>query len=74
MQQEATRCFYDGLTIEEAARRIDLGPYAGWTEPQRILFNIARAYRELRGEPFDAPIDAGAMLRAMFTLRRERHA
>ena len=69
---EAERFFNAGASIEEAARRIDLGPYAGWTEPQRILFNVARAYRELRGEPYDAPIDAGGMLRAMFELRAER--
>ena len=70
---EATRFFHDGVSVEDAARRIDLGPYAGWTEPQRILFNVARAYRELRGEPYDAPVDAGSMLRAMFALRSERH-
>ena len=69
---EAARFFHDGLSVEDAARRIDLGPYAGWTEPQRILFNVARAYREFRGEPYDAPIDAGAMLRAMFALRAEQ--
>ncbi|MFN8643013.1 MAG: MBL fold metallo-hydrolase [Candidatus Binatia bacterium] len=45
---EAERFFHAGVSMEEAARRIDLGPYA---EPQRILFNVARAYRELRGEP-----------------------
>lgn len=69
VQAEAKRFFDAGVGLEDAARRIDLGPYAGWTEPQRILFNLARAYRELRGEPFDAPIDAAKMLRGMFALR-----
>ena len=69
VQSEAARFFAAGVPLEEAARRIDLGPYAGWTEPQRVLFNLARAYRELRGEPHDAPFDATAMLRGMFALR-----
>ncbi|MDX2171187.1 MAG: MBL fold metallo-hydrolase [Deltaproteobacteria bacterium] len=69
IRAEAKTHYDAGRTIEEAARRIDLGPYAGWTEPERILFNLNRAYRELRGEAWDTPIDAGAMLRAMFNLK-----
>ena len=64
------RAFFDaGLTVLEAAKRIDLGPYAGWTEPERIVFNVDRAYRELRGEPCDAPIDVAAMFHGMYALR-----
>ena len=69
VRAEAAGHFAAGRTVEEASRRIDLGPYAGWTEPERLVFNVARAYRELRGEPWDAPIDAGAMLHSMFELR-----
>ena len=38
VRAEAKRWFDAGLPTLEAARRIDLGPYAGWTEPERILF------------------------------------
>lgn len=69
IRREAKTHFDAGRTIEEAAQRIDLGPYAGWTEPERIIFNLARAYRELRGEAWDAPIDAGAILHTMFNLK-----
>ena len=72
VRAEAAPHFHAGRSIEEAARRIDLGPYAGWNEPERIVFNVARAYRELRGEPWDAPIDVGVMAKAMFALRAER--
>ena len=72
VRAESRRFFEAGLTPLEAARRIDLGPYAGWTEPERVVFNVARAYRELRGEPFDAPIDALALFRSMWELRRDR--
>mgnify|MGYP000125222656 CR=1 FL=1 len=72
VRAEAAPHFHAGRSVEEAARRIDLGPYAAWTEPERIVFNVARAYRELRGEAWDAPIDVGATLRAMFELRTSR--
>jgi glyoxylase-like metal-dependent hydrolase (beta-lactamase superfamily II) len=69
---ESRRHFDSGLSVLEAAKRIDLGPYAGWTEPERIVFNIARAYRECRGEPYDAPIDMNTIFRDMFELRGHR--
>ena len=72
VRAEARRFFDAGLSTLDAARRIDLGPYAGWTEPERIVFQVERAYREFRGEPFDAPIDVTAAFRAMSTLRTER--
>jgi glyoxylase-like metal-dependent hydrolase (beta-lactamase superfamily II) len=74
VRRESERFFAEGLTALEAAKRIDPGPYASWTEPDRILFNVDRAYRELRGEPWDAPIDAGTLFRGMYELRRARGA
>jgi cyclase len=72
VRAESRRWFDAGLPVVEAAKRIDPGPYAGWTEPERIVFQVDRAYRELRGEPYDAPIDAAALFRAMYELRRAR--
>jgi glyoxylase-like metal-dependent hydrolase (beta-lactamase superfamily II) len=54
---ESKRCFEAGLGVAEAARKIDLGPFASWIEPERIVFQIDRAYRELRGEAWNAPVD-----------------
>ena len=73
VRQEARQCFDRGLSIQEAAKQIDLGVYASWTEPERILFSLDRAYREFRGEPFDAPIDSTTLFRGMFELRRDTH-
>jgi glyoxylase-like metal-dependent hydrolase (beta-lactamase superfamily II) len=70
VRSEAAGSFADGRTALAAAQHIDLGPYAGWNEPERLLFNVERAYRELRGEPFDAPVDVIAMARGMQALRR----
>lgn len=67
---EATALHAAGLTALEAARRIDPGPYGGWTEPERMLFTVERAFRELRGEPWDAPIDVATLFRGMYDLRQ----
>jgi len=69
VRAESRRHFDADRSALEAAKRIDLGPYVGWTEPERILFNVERAYREFRGLPFDAPIDALATFRGMYELR-----
>jgi glyoxylase-like metal-dependent hydrolase (beta-lactamase superfamily II) len=68
---ESKRFFEAGLEPLEAAKRIDLGPYADWTEPERIVFNVERAYRELRGDPYDAPIDVAKLFGGMFELRQK---
>ncbi len=46
----ARRAFEAGVSEEEARRSIDLGEYAIWGEPERLSFNVARVYAELRGE------------------------
>jgi glyoxylase-like metal-dependent hydrolase (beta-lactamase superfamily II) len=68
VRQEARRCFDSGLSVLAAAKKIDIGAFASWTEPERILFSIERAYREFRGEPFDTPVDATGLFRAMYEL------
>jgi len=63
--KEARGCFDRGMTALEASKTIDLGPYADWTEPERIAFNVSRAYREFRGEPHDTPVDFFEMVTMM---------
>ena len=70
--QEAKGCFERGMTMAEAAKSIDPGPYALWTEPERIVFNVARAYREFRGEPFDTPVDPIELANIMVEIRQGR--
>jgi cyclase len=59
----------DGFTAGqdplEAARRADLGRFATWNERERLVGNLARAYSELRGEPWGAPLDLPAIARDM---------
>jgi len=70
VRAESKRGFDAGLSTLEAAKRIDLGPYAKWTEPERLIFQVERAYREFRGEPYDAPIDVPTVFGAMHELRQ----
>jgi glyoxylase-like metal-dependent hydrolase (beta-lactamase superfamily II) len=72
VREESKRFFDQGLSSTEAARRIDLGPYEVWHEPERLVFNVERAYRELRGDPPDSPIDAASLFAGASQLRRER--
>lgn len=77
VRTEAERGFAREWTALETAQRMDIGPYAGWTEPERLVFQVERAYRELRGEPWDAPIDVTQVFRDMYTLsltQKGRHA
>jgi glyoxylase-like metal-dependent hydrolase (beta-lactamase superfamily II) len=69
VRDESRRGFDAGLGPVETATRVDLGPYAGWTEPERIVFNVARAFREFRGEPLDAPLDVATLMRGMHEVR-----
>jgi glyoxylase-like metal-dependent hydrolase (beta-lactamase superfamily II) len=70
VERESKAAFAAGWSELDAAKRIDLGPYADWTEPERLVFNVARAYRECRGEPWDAPTDVGAVMHGMHALVR----
>jgi cyclase len=72
VREEARRFFEAGLSVDEAARRIDLGPYEAWDGPERVFFNIDRAYRELRGDPPDAPIDSNFLFAGATRLHIER--
>jgi cyclase len=72
VQGESRRFFERGVEPLEAAKRIDLGPYADWTEPERLFAIVDRAYRELRGEPWDAPIDPMALFRGIHQLYEHR--
>jgi len=56
-----------GLSPLDAARELDLGPYADLLDAERIVGNLHRAYAELDGAPRGAPIDVLAALADMVT-------
>jgi glyoxylase-like metal-dependent hydrolase (beta-lactamase superfamily II) len=46
----ARRAYDAGASEDEARASIDLGAYESWGESERVSFNVARVYAELRGE------------------------
>jgi hypothetical protein len=50
VHDSAKRAFEAGASEDDARASIDLGAYASWGEPERLSFNVARVYAELRGE------------------------
>jgi glyoxylase-like metal-dependent hydrolase (beta-lactamase superfamily II) len=71
VRDEARAGFEAGMSALDAARRIDLGAYGNWTEPERLAFQVDRAYRELSGTPWDAPVDTGRVFAEMAALRAQ---
>ena len=59
---EARRRFDIGMTAADAARDIDLGPYSGWSEDERVVVNVGCLYREFGA---DMPNDAGHLMADM---------
>jgi cyclase len=50
VQREGKKRFDKSMTVDEAARDIDLGPFKQWANRERILLNLERLWREFRGE------------------------
>jgi cyclase len=50
---EARTRYDGGMSPLEAARDIDLGPYAGWSEAERVVANVHALYRDF-GDPSSA--------------------
>ena len=54
LTREARLRFDAGMSPLDAARDIDLGPYAGWSEPERVVANVRALYRDFGdGAPSD---------------------
>ncbi len=65
LTREAKVRFDGGMTPLDAARDIDLGPYAGWSEAERVVANVHALYRDF-GSP--APADALTLMGEMALL------
>ena len=74
VRAECGKLFAAGVPAIEAAKKIDLGPYAAWTEPERIVFQVERAYREIQGVAYDAPLDVNLLFAGMYEVRQAMDA
>lgn len=69
VRDRSREAFDAGRSLEEACLAIDLGPWGDWLEPERVVSQVARAYRELEGLPFDAPVEFTRHVEIMAKLR-----
>lgn len=69
VRDRSRESFETGKSLEEACLSIDLGPYGDWLESDRVVSQVARAYRELEGLPFDAPVEFMRHVEIMARLR-----
>jgi len=60
-----------GMSALEAAQDIDLGPYAGWGEAERVVANVRALYRDF-GD--DSPADVVTVMSEMAVLAERRDA
>jgi glyoxylase-like metal-dependent hydrolase (beta-lactamase superfamily II) len=67
---EARRCHDAGMGVVEAARSVDLGPYAGLGEAERVGVNIAMLYRDFGA---DEPTDVLTLFGHMAALAGPAH-
>jgi cyclase len=62
--REGRKKFDAGISAGRAAAEIDLGPYASWTDADRIATNMARVYSEFRGT-LGSPADRESVRQAV---------
>jgi len=72
VRTESRKCFDDGMSSLDAAKKIDFGPYGSWKAPARLYLNVERAYREFRNEPPDAEWDKPAVFDAVYKVAKAR--
>jgi cyclase len=62
--RDETRRHYDaGHSAEQAVAEIDLGPYAAWSEAERVGPNVLRLYQDFAGVPW-APLSLDTVRQA----------
>lgn len=69
LRDQARPRFDAGMTLDEAVRDLELGPYADWSEPERVAVNVRALYRDFGAE---VPGDAASLLGAMAELAAGR--
>lgn len=65
VQDTAAAASKQRLSPLEAARHCDLGGFAAWTDPERLVGNLHRAFSELSGDPPGAPLPYPAIFQEM---------
>ncbi len=70
VKAEATARFEAGMGPDEAARDIELGPYADWLDWERVVINVHAVYREL--DPNRPTAEIMDLFRGMAELKQRK--
>lgn len=62
LSKEARARFDEGMDLVAAARDVELGPYAGWSEPERLVLNLGALYRDFGAEETGDPLALMALM------------
>jgi cyclase len=67
VQDTARAASEAGTSPLDAAREVDLGQFAGWTDSERLVGNLYRAFSEIAGEPPGAALPFDRIVEDMVT-------
>jgi cyclase len=71
VRREARKRFEKGMTVDEAAKDIDLRQLKQWPNHERILLNLERLWREFRGEdPIISKLNIAELFLRMDTMAK----
>jgi glyoxylase-like metal-dependent hydrolase (beta-lactamase superfamily II) len=70
VKTEATARHEAGMTAEDAARDIELGPFGDWLDWERIVINVDAVYSEI--DPTRPPTGVIELFRAMAELKQHK--
>lgn len=73
LERAAIQAAERGLTPVEAARRLDLGEFAAWVNPERIVLNLHRAMAEQAGAAPGQRLDSAAIFADMLAFERSAY-
>ena len=62
LAREARARFDAGMDVVAAARDVDLGPYAGWSESERLVVNLRALYRDFGAVETGDPLALMALM------------
>lgn len=65
IEQEGKKGYTAGRSPKQTAREVPLGEFKAWANPERILLNIDRVYRECRGEKPALLLERDAIFKEM---------
>jgi glyoxylase-like metal-dependent hydrolase (beta-lactamase superfamily II) len=68
VREEGRKRLDEGMSVDAAARDIDLGRFKKWANWERILANMERLKRELQGQEPDSEVDGAELVGRMNAL------